>query len=363
MYLRPLAATLCFFSILSLPAQTGTPVFPDLDGQALLDSIKTAYTPVISLDFANARDTLFSKVYARNDSLTCVYTGYTIYLNPAEDPTIAAFAKDINTEHTFPQSKGAETGPPRSDMHHLYPTRVDVNAARGDFPFAELTNNQTLEWYGAPTGFLTSPPASGADQYSKVGNFVFEPREDHKGNVARAMFYFYTLYKQQADLADNAYFPAQRATFCLWHLADPADQDEWDRTWKIAGYQSGKPNPFVLDCTLAARAYCPEIIQESCVVVSAKDLEEKPVVFYPVFPNPARGQVHFGYELGAAAHVKLAVYDLTGKSFLTLVDEEQQPGDRRRVNTFLPPGMWTGLLQVEQNGKIWREVARFIVVE
>ncbi len=363
MYLRLLfAATICFPTIPYLGAQTGSPVFPGLQGQELLDSLDTAFRPVISLDFAHARDTLFSKVYGRNDSLTCVYTGYAIYLNPAEDPTIDAFAKDINTEHTYPQSKGAETGPPRSDMHHLYPTRVDVNAARGDFPFAELSNNQTLEWYGPPTGYLTSPPSSGADRYSKVGNFIFEPREDHKGNVARAIFYFYTLYKQQADLADNSYFPSQRATLCLWHLADPADQDEWDRTWRIAGYQSGKPNPFVLDCTLAARAYCPEIIQESCVVVRVEDFEEKPAVFYPVFPNPARGHVNFRYELGTDARVNLQIYDLTGKSFLTVVDEQQTEG-RRQSGAFVPPGIWTVVFQIEKNGRIWRETMRLVVVE
>ncbi|HMQ86050.1 MAG TPA: endonuclease [Flavilitoribacter sp.] len=362
MHLRLRFATISLLSVFSAFGQTGTPVFPDLQGQELLDSLVAAYKPVISLDFARARDTLFSKVYGHNDSLTCVYTGYTIYLDPTKDPTIDAFDKAINTEHTFPQSKGAETGPPRSDMHHLYPTREDVNAARGDFPFVELSDAQTKEWYSSPLGHLTSPPPANADLYSKVGAFVFEPREDHKGNVARAMFYFYTMYRQQADLADNSYFPAQRATLCQWHLTDPADQLEWERTWKIASYQSGKPNPFVLDCTLPARTYCPEIIQEQCVVVSTRDFDVRPAALYPVFPNPAKGQVKFLYELNTDARVKLTVSDLTGKLFRTLINEKKPEG-KYQTAANLPAGMWTASLLVEKNGKIWQETMRFIVID
>ncbi len=40
-----------------------------------------------------------------------------------------------------------------------------------------------------------------------------------------------------------------------WNYNDPVDQKEYDRTLKIASYQDYKPNPFVLDSTLARRIW------------------------------------------------------------------------------------------------------------
>ena len=88
-----------------------------------------------------------------------------------------------------PQSRGAENGYAKSDMHHLYPTRVDVNSDRGSFPFAEIDDNRTESWY-----YLNqtrgSIPSTNIDLYSEKQGSRFEPREDHKGDVARSMFLF-----------------------------------------------------------------------------------------------------------------------------------------------------------------------------
>jgi endonuclease I len=69
---------------------------------------------------------------------------------------------------------------------------------------------------------------------------VFEPRDEHKGNVARAMTYFAHRYG----------FPLSGSELSLyqsWHSSDPVDQAELDRTWAIAAEQ-GVPNPYVV-CT------------------------------------------------------------------------------------------------------------------
>ncbi|RMF22906.1 MAG: hypothetical protein D6765_13770, partial [Bacteroidetes bacterium] len=235
------------------------PVFPGLTGDALLDSLRAHYSPTTILNNADARDTLFARIYNHDDSLTCVYTGFTIWLDPTQDPTQAAFMNGgpdaINTEHTYPQSFGA-TGLARSDMHHLFPTRLSANDARANDPFAEIPDESTERWFYLDQ-VLTTPPATHRERYSEDRPDAFEPREDHKGNVARAMFYFYTIYREQADAANAAFFESQRPTLCQWHFLDPVDALEWERTFKIAAYQ-GNPNPFVLDCTLPERSYCAE---------------------------------------------------------------------------------------------------------
>lgn len=285
------------------------PVFEGLSGQALLDSLVIAYKPPVVLPQAQARDTLFGKIYNYHDSLTCVYTGYKIYLDPTQDPTQAAFAKGINTEHTFPQSLGA-MNQAEGDMHHLYPTRDDVNADRGNSPFAEIPDNQTQDWYYLDQQ-TSSIPSTNIDLYSERKSGFFEPREEHKGNVARAMFYFYTMYKAQADAASPSFFESQRQTLCAWHLLDPVDEPEWNRTWHIAQYQSGKPNPFVLDCTLPERCYCAGL--QTCTPAAANEaVENQTFVFESISPNPFQETALLRFKLQAAGKVRLEVFSAFG---------------------------------------------------
>lgn len=291
------------------------PVFPGLSGQVLLDSLSSAFKPVFSMPQAQARDTLFGVIDNHSDSLACVYTGFTIWLDPTQDPTQAAFMNNspdaINTEHTYPQSLGA-SGLAEGDLHHLYPTRADANAARANSPFAEIPDDETEEWF-----FLdqktSSIPASNLDMYSERKGDLFEPREDHKGNVARSMFYFYTMYKEQADMANNVFFETQRQTLCAWHLLDPVDQREWDRTWKIAEYQA-QPNPFVLDCTLAERTFCNDFGEMCTPVVTASEVTAPPIFLFEIVPNPVGNSAVFHFSLSEAGSVRFDVFNLLGSS-------------------------------------------------
>jgi hypothetical protein len=91
---------------------------------------------------------------------------------------------------------------------------------------------------------------------------LFEPRESIKGDVARSVFYFYTIYQKQADKVDNRFFPAMLTDLCRWHRKDKVDSTEWNKTMAIARIQ-GNVNPFVIDATLAERCYCSGVISET----------------------------------------------------------------------------------------------------
>lgn len=303
-------ASLCILLKISALAQY-EPVFSGLQGQELLDSLVLAYKPPVLLSQAFARDTLFARIYSYNDSLTCVYTGYRIYLDPTQDPTQAAFAKGINTEHTFPQSLGA-MNQAEGDMHHLYPTREGVNADRGNLPFAEIPDSQTEDWYYLDQE-LSNIPSANINLFSERKSGFFEPREDHKGNVARAMFYFYTMYKAQADAANQTFFESQRQTLCAWHLLDPVNEPEWNRTWRIAQYQSGKPNPFVLDCTLPERCYCEEFGQTCTPAASEEVAENQSFSFESIAPNPFSGAATLRFLLHEPGQVRLEVLNAFGQ--------------------------------------------------
>ena len=227
-------------------------LYPDLNGQELIDQLRADYKPAVVLSYDTARDTMFARIDNINGNVSCVYSGYTIYIDPANDPSADAYNKDMNTEHTWPQSMGADIGNANSDLHHLFPCRMQVNSSRGNDPFAEIPDGITDTWWRLDYS-LTSIPTSNIDLFSeKDNNGYFEPREDHKGNVARAIFYFYTMYREQSD---TNFFNAQKETLRQWNLLDAVDQPELDRSQLIATYQSDRENPFVLDTSLVRRAY------------------------------------------------------------------------------------------------------------
>ena len=66
--------------------QQHEPVFPGMEGDALLDALVDNFKTTVTLGNSGAKDTLYARVYQENDQLTCVYTGYTIFLDPKPGP-------------------------------------------------------------------------------------------------------------------------------------------------------------------------------------------------------------------------------------------------------------------------------------
>ncbi len=258
-------------------------VFPDLEDQALFSALVDNYKPAFVADFSDAKDLLYKEVHLHDDSVRCVYSGLSLYLDLNEDPSQYLFGsggnENINLEHSYPQGKGASSGNAQADMHHLFPTRVPVNSARANDPFKELPDSQTNNWYYKTETRNSPPPSAIRDLYSEDTGGGFEPREDFKGNIARAIFYFYTMYRTAADGADPDYFESQKATLCAWHELDPVDSLEWVRNYKIAAFQNDKVNPYILDCRLA-RLYCGEI-SSPCRATGVQNLPNNEALLFP----------------------------------------------------------------------------------
>lgn len=135
----------------------------------------------------------------------------------------------INVEHTWPQSRFSsdfDKDMQKSDIHHLYPADTRMNAARANLPFGEVSDSAKK---------LKCP-------VSRVGNsarhtVVFEPPMNHKGNVARAMFYFSVRYSLPIA-------PEQEEALRKWNLEDPVDEEEILRNDAIQHIQ-GNRNPFI----------------------------------------------------------------------------------------------------------------------
>ncbi len=178
---------------------------------------------------------LFGNIHLERDSesyfVRDVYCGFIIRnkVGPRRIPKNNV----MNTEHTWPQSKGSKREPARGDLHHLFPTDSAANSARGNHPFGEVigedaTRNCSLSQRGD-----IIDPRTGESSHT----FGFQPPKEHRGNVARAMFYVSARYGYRIPALEEYYLRK-------WHKDDPVDSEEIARNDAVEEVQ-GNRNPFV----------------------------------------------------------------------------------------------------------------------
>lgn len=148
--------------------------------------------------------------------------------SPAGDDGRKIKVGSLNVEHTWPQSKFGQAvgrGNPKSDLHHLFPADKELNARRGNFKFGDVDGR-------------SEDLKCAASRLSKDGDGKkFEAPDGHKGNVARALFYFAIRYAMPIDSDEEK-------TLKDWNRFDPVDAAERSRNEEIEKLQ-GDRNPFI----------------------------------------------------------------------------------------------------------------------
>ncbi len=172
-----------------------------------------------------------------------------------------------NREHSIPLSwfsGSTSTNGPATDYNFIFPTDGYVNGKRSNFPYGEVAKASYTSRNGSKLG------QSGI---AGVTGTVFEPRDEFKGDVARAFLYFVTMYEDNiptwssnADAAqsfDNNTFPAVKLPFLQmmikWHNQDPVSKKEIDRNNATYSFQHNR-NPFIDSPQLVNRIWntaCP----------------------------------------------------------------------------------------------------------
>lgn len=206
------------------------------------------------LSYSAARAKLYNYIDNNQNQVRCVYSGYT-EAKTLDFNNTSTTMQNINCEHTVPQSWFNEVERMRTDLHHLFPTVVQWNSDRGSDPFAEIPDAQTTKWIRGLNS-QASIPGANIEEWSEDTNAQFEPREDHKGNLARAVLYFYTMHANQSfDPGKNVVTAvANLNTLYQWHQQDPVDALEQQRNNRTAASQ-GNYNPYINDPSLVARAW------------------------------------------------------------------------------------------------------------
>lgn len=231
-------------------------IYADTYGSELIGEIRTNYYPSSIKSYDTARDSMYISLdVTPGGKIICVYTGLEVTADGSRTP--GSPGAELNTEHVWPQGFFDSASPMVSDIHHLFPTWQTVNSIRGSLKFAEIPDVDTDKWlYDGNES--TSIPGSNIDLYSESTTTAFEPREDFKGNIARAIFYFWTLYQNNSDIVaegtNEAFFADMKETLYDWHIQDPVDAAEVARSSGIESIQ-GNRNPFIHDTTLIRRAY------------------------------------------------------------------------------------------------------------
>jgi endonuclease I len=151
-----------------------------------------------------------------------------------------------NREHSTPQSWFNSASPMVSDAHHIFATDGYVNALRSSYPYGEVTSATNTTRNGSKLG-------TGSNNFGYTGT-VFEPRNEYKGDFARACLYMAVRYEDEIinqnwsslgtanavflstnDQANAAkrrlliYDPWFLQLMIKWHTNDPVSQKEIDR--------------------------------------------------------------------------------------------------------------------------------------
>lgn len=150
----------------------------------------------------------------------------------------------FNREHLFPQSVFHKQSPMRNDFFQVFPTDGYVNNRRGSLPFGEVARPEWVSQNGCKVG---------TNIFGSYKGRVFEPIDEFKGDIARALLYFATRYEDKiADwqhpmlngTSDQVYQSWFLQLLMRWHALDPVSMHEQRRNEVGYRYQ-GNRNPFV----------------------------------------------------------------------------------------------------------------------
>ena len=212
----------------------------------IIECLKRNYSRTNELGYRQARSIMFTSLDNEGGKVQLVYSGFWYKTDRIPNHTI------VNTEHIWPQSRFGRNHI-KTDLHHMYPTYNRINGQRANYPFAEIPDNLTELWLIKNNkGYKKKPNKTKIDNYSEYYRNSFEPREAHKGAVARSMFYIHALYDHSSS--NSKWFYNQLETLKKWNKRYPITEKEIQRNKRIKRVQ-GNYNPFIIDQSLVYRLY------------------------------------------------------------------------------------------------------------
>jgi endonuclease I len=267
------------------------------------------------------RDTFVTGAVTFDKVLNCVYSGETKLYNEPFDWTANGYSREHTFAHSWMPSFDASNPeqPEYNDQHNLYPTRqVNVNDLRCNYPFGEVITVETGWPVANPQGFI------GLDAN---GNRVYEPRDEHKGRVARSLMYMAVSYTDAANsfsfnrpngqqcLSFQIDYPQNQYLMKQWHFEHPPTGWDIARNDFLDSLQNNR-NPFVdqpdyacfIDFSDVTKIETPStpcwLDETGFETINNMNLN--------VFPNPSNGNIRVSWA-GVSDKLSMEVFDISGK--------------------------------------------------
>lgn len=291
------------------------------------------YSPKFKkLNYAKARKYMYAYIDNYDDSLACVYSGLKVFHRYGFESTDSIGS--LNCEHIVPKyNLPYHDDVYFYDIHNLYPVNKRWNSTRKNYPFKDIDDNITTKWMIKDT-FQRNIPTINIDEYSEYAPKRFEPREDYKGNIARSILYFYTIYEFYIDSLETV---SDMSTLKRWHEQDPPDDRERERNNRIERYQ-GNRNPYIDHPGWVYRAwYC------SLVITATDETEERHIEIYP---NPVSDNLWINIDFNKNEKYKILIFNVLGKMMFSKKDMTENSS----VSLYnLPKGMYFIYIYTEGN--------------
>ena len=232
--------------------------------------------------------------------VTCVYSGENkIYTEPF-DWSSNGYSREHTYCHSWMPTNPATALPEYSDYHHLFPTNLnDVNIVRSNNALGVVVN--------VTSTYLGSKYGTNAN-----GQTVFEPRDEHKGDAARAMMYEAICY---TTISGNSWaLPSYQNQYLLkqWHFQDPPDNWEIARNDFIDSLQNNR-NPFVDSIDYVCFVNFSNMTYEPLACeASINELLNNGFITYP---NPSKDEINL--HVDATTISSYQIIDFQGRVVLS----------------------------------------------
>lgn len=240
--------------------------------------------------------------------VTCVYSGENkIYTEPF-DFTSNNFSREHTYCHSWMPTYEAQALPEYSDYHHLFPTNQNqANSIRSNYPL----------------GVVVTPSSSylegtfGLDANSRL---VYEPRDAHKGDAARAMMYEATCYTTVSGnnwgfpdpISGSINYGQDQYVLKQWHFQDAPDNYERSRNDYVDSLQ-GNRNPFVDSIDFACFINFSNMSYETMGCLA--EVEEALSASFIAYPNPAKNELKL--HVDATTISAYEIVDMQGRTVLS----------------------------------------------
>ncbi|MDO9186602.1 MAG: endonuclease [Bacteroidia bacterium] len=270
------------------------------------------YGPAVVTPFAS-RDTT-----GDNRVVTCVYSGENkVYTEPF-DWTTNGFSREHTYCHNWMPTEPALGLEEYEDYHHLFPTNQNsANAVRSNYPLGEVVT-------------ATSTYLEGEFGLNAKGETVYEPRDSHKGDAARAIFYEATCYTTiggnswalRNPISGTIPYGQNQNILKTWNFQDQPDAWEIARNDFIESIQ-GNRNPFVdsiqfacyIDFATMTKLSGPNVPCNAEVLGIADDQKNNDQM--QITPNPNNGNFVVNYTSAKNQKVSVKLIDMLGQVVYT----------------------------------------------